>query len=634
MAVANLIAPEHLELMCADPEALVPLVRHAGAVFCGPWAPGVGGRLRRRAEPRAADVRLGPVRPGAHASTTSPKQSTCHRSTDAALERGRAARRRAGRGRGPRRARRVGAHPATGGAADDEPTARSATTSRSWRATTRRRSTSTCGSTPTSRPSRRRPRARDALAAELRRVDWHRYPDRAATELRDAIAELHGVAPDQVFAANGSNEVLQTLCLDLRRAGPHRRCRSSRPTRCTRHIARITGTTVVEGERTDDFALDLDEVDAGARRRATRRSRSCARPTTPPGMVETEATVRVGRVAARRRARRRRRGLRPVRAVVGARRWSTTTCRSSSPARSRRRGRWPRPGSATSSGPSWLVAELDKVVLPYHLDAAKQIAGVLALDVRATRWRTGSPRRRPSASASSPACAISAVERVAVGRQLRAVPAPTCRGDDVWQGLLDRRCSSATARRGRGSTAACGSRSARPTRTTRSSSAGRGAAMSVSTGVDASDATRRRPSIDVELDVDGAWRRPTSTRAPVLRPHARPARPARRLRPHGAGHRRPRGRQPPHGRGRRHPARRGVPRGARRQGRRAPVRERPRTRSTRRWSRWPSTCRAGRSSSTRCRSARSFRSATRRSTPSWPSTSGSRSPPRPRSRCT
>jgi histidinol dehydrogenase len=38
-AVANLIAPEHLELMTADPEALVPLIRHAGAVFCGPWSP-------------------------------------------------------------------------------------------------------------------------------------------------------------------------------------------------------------------------------------------------------------------------------------------------------------------------------------------------------------------------------------------------------------------------------------------------------------------------------------------------------------------------------------------------------------------------------------------------------------------
>jgi histidinol dehydrogenase len=39
MAVANVIAPEHLELMTEDPEALLPLVRCAGAVFLGPWAP-------------------------------------------------------------------------------------------------------------------------------------------------------------------------------------------------------------------------------------------------------------------------------------------------------------------------------------------------------------------------------------------------------------------------------------------------------------------------------------------------------------------------------------------------------------------------------------------------------------------
>jgi histidinol dehydrogenase len=39
MEVCNVVAPEHLELITADPEALVPLVRSAGAVFCGPWAP-------------------------------------------------------------------------------------------------------------------------------------------------------------------------------------------------------------------------------------------------------------------------------------------------------------------------------------------------------------------------------------------------------------------------------------------------------------------------------------------------------------------------------------------------------------------------------------------------------------------
>jgi histidinol dehydrogenase len=40
---ANTIAPEHLELMTADPEALVGQVRNAGAVFCGPWSPAAVG---------------------------------------------------------------------------------------------------------------------------------------------------------------------------------------------------------------------------------------------------------------------------------------------------------------------------------------------------------------------------------------------------------------------------------------------------------------------------------------------------------------------------------------------------------------------------------------------------------------
>jgi histidinol dehydrogenase len=39
MEVANAIAPEHLELMNAEPERLLPLVRNAGAVFCGVYAP-------------------------------------------------------------------------------------------------------------------------------------------------------------------------------------------------------------------------------------------------------------------------------------------------------------------------------------------------------------------------------------------------------------------------------------------------------------------------------------------------------------------------------------------------------------------------------------------------------------------
>jgi histidinol dehydrogenase len=39
LSVSNDIAPEHLELCCENPQALVPLVRNAGAVFLGPYAP-------------------------------------------------------------------------------------------------------------------------------------------------------------------------------------------------------------------------------------------------------------------------------------------------------------------------------------------------------------------------------------------------------------------------------------------------------------------------------------------------------------------------------------------------------------------------------------------------------------------
>ncbi len=41
--VVNMIAPEHLELVTADPEQLLPRVRNAGAVFCGPWSPAAVG---------------------------------------------------------------------------------------------------------------------------------------------------------------------------------------------------------------------------------------------------------------------------------------------------------------------------------------------------------------------------------------------------------------------------------------------------------------------------------------------------------------------------------------------------------------------------------------------------------------
>jgi histidinol dehydrogenase len=38
-SLANRIAPEHLEIMTADPEALAAQIPHAGAIFLGAWTP-------------------------------------------------------------------------------------------------------------------------------------------------------------------------------------------------------------------------------------------------------------------------------------------------------------------------------------------------------------------------------------------------------------------------------------------------------------------------------------------------------------------------------------------------------------------------------------------------------------------
>ncbi len=41
--LVNVLAPDHVELLVLDPEALVPLIRHAGAIFMGHHSPGATG---------------------------------------------------------------------------------------------------------------------------------------------------------------------------------------------------------------------------------------------------------------------------------------------------------------------------------------------------------------------------------------------------------------------------------------------------------------------------------------------------------------------------------------------------------------------------------------------------------------
>src|SRR3954447_2695041 len=56
-----------------------------------------------------------------------------------------------------------------------------------------------------------------AIAAARGRVNG--YPDRHATAVRRALAERHGVAPEQVVVGNGAAELLQQAALLLLRDG-------------------------------------------------------------------------------------------------------------------------------------------------------------------------------------------------------------------------------------------------------------------------------------------------------------------------------------------------------------------------------------------------------------------------------
>ena len=216
----------------------------------------------------------------------------------------------------------------------------------------------------------------DALAAEVGRVEWNRYPDRAAGALRVKIAALHGVTPEQVFVANGSNEVLQTLTLTY--AGPGRSVAVFEPTYAMHsQIARIAGSEVVVGARAADLSLDLGEVRRVLAEASPAITYVCS-PNNPTGLIETEETVReiLGLVP----------GLLVVdEAYAQFAPWSALSLVSEDTPLVVTRTfskTWSMAAARLGYlvGPSWVVAELDKVVLPYHLDSFKQAAGTLALD--------------------------------------------------------------------------------------------------------------------------------------------------------------------------------------------------------------------------------------------------------------
>jgi histidinol-phosphate aminotransferase len=218
----------------------------------------------------------------------------------------------------------------------------------------------------------------DAWLSTLAEVPLHRYPDRDARALRDGLGVRLAQPASRIFCANGSNEVLQTLLLTY--AGHARRALVFEPTYALHaHICRITGTDIVTGERDADFRVSPTEA---ASLIATERPAVvflCS-PNNPTGTVEPIAATEAILAAVSDHG-----GLLIVDEAYGefadqsaldlvaddsplvvvrtySKVWSLAALRL-----------------GFCVGPSAVVAELEKVVLPYHLSAATQTAGTAAL---------------------------------------------------------------------------------------------------------------------------------------------------------------------------------------------------------------------------------------------------------------
>ena len=107
------------------------------------------------------------------------------------------------------------------------------------------------------------PQLAKAIAARIEGVarDLNRYPDRDATKLRSGLAAFINAlsatrfTEENIWAANGSNEIIQSLFLAFGERGAigFTPSYSMHPL-----IARVTGCNWVDGRRREDFSLDID----------------------------------------------------------------------------------------------------------------------------------------------------------------------------------------------------------------------------------------------------------------------------------------------------------------------------------------------------------------------------------------
>lgn len=291
----------------------------------------------------------------------------------------------------------------------------------------------------------------DAIAEHLGTIDWNRYPDRGAEQLRSKIAGIEstqhasGFTSDNVLAANGSNEVLQSICLAYGGAG--RNILTFEPTYAMHsHIARITGATPLAVQRNDDFSIDVNAAIETIRAERPAVTFLCS-PNNPTGMLESAETVAAVLDAVESVD-----GLLVVDEAYGQfAPWSALELIDESRSLVVTRT-FSKTWSAAALrlgyviGPTWAINDIAAVVLPYHLDALTQASGLIALDfydemVGRVETLVAERERILAAFDQLPLTYWSSKANFVLFRPT------TVNGNDVWQQLVDqsvlvRNCAS------------------------------------------------------------------------------------------------------------------------------------------------------------------------------------------------
>jgi len=277
-----------------------------------------------------------------------------------------------------------------------------------------------------------------AVAERIAALDWHRYPDRGVTELRTKLAAHHvadvpGITADNIFVANGSNEVLQTIMLAW--GGTGRSILTFEPTYAMHgQIARVTGTGVIEVERQADFTIDASAAVATLVDKQPTVTFLCS-PNNPTGLVEPVALVEQVLDTVKNF------GLLVVdEAYAQFSDWSaldlfdedlpliiTRTFSKTWAMAAARLG--------YLIAPSWIIERLHTAILPYHLDAVSQAAGsaALAFEEEMTQRVARMVEQRGAIQAG-----LAALNVEFWPSQSNFVLFRPPHGDDVWQQLVDR----------------------------------------------------------------------------------------------------------------------------------------------------------------------------------------------------